>query len=360
MFKNKCSLTPESVHAALGTEGGFAFFFHATDWDTISFGLEGTFDRNSTVERGLWDYGPLIGSLINVGDKTVGVNVISPVPVELWMKNASTLRRFRDSHFASGLKLARNCGATTVALGALMPYACSYGTKKPATSPGLTTGHAATAATMEMMIHRCCGETGINYESSTIAIFGANGSLGRLMVDLLLDHPPRKLVLVEREAVMTALERRTREYETQTEIELSSYNSFKTLPHFDGALMVTNQTTPFLTREQLTQAKFWIDDSHPRACSVELEQELHGTTLYVECYLRGPNDLDVGFPFRLASSRDCYSCLAEGYVAHAEGNSGDFIVGRPTVEQVKKVGALLKKHGFSTGPLLSKSGRLVG
>jgi hypothetical protein len=84
------------------------------------------------------------------------------------------------------------------------------------------------------------------------------------------------------------------------------------LPDFDGAILASSTSVPYLSVADLKRARFWIDDSHPRAASVEAELACRGHTLYIECFARGPAGLDTAFPFRRPSTRDCYTCFAEG------------------------------------------------
>lgn len=92
---------------------------------------------------------------------------------------------------------------------------------------------------------------------------------------------------------------------------------------------------------------------------LDAEQSTRGETLYVECYGRGPEGLDTGFPFRLPTPRDCFACFAEGYVAWAEGYEADFVTGPPSLVSINSVGDLLAKHGFAAGPLFGKDGTHV-
>ena len=134
----------------------------------------------------------------------------------------------------------------------------------------------------------------------------------------------------------------------------------KSLPDFDGAVLVSNNTVPFLAAEHLRKAKFWIDDSHPRAASVEAEQATRKETLYIECYASAPDGVDTDFPFNLPSTNDCYTCFAEGYLAWKEKIDHDYVTGVPEVSKISKVASLLQKYKFDVGPFFGKSGAIIG
>lgn len=95
---------------------------------------------------------------------------------------------------------------------------------------------------------------------------------------------------------------------------------------------------------------------HNVKASVEAELASRDQTLYIECFARGPVGLDTTFPFRLPTTRDCYTCFAEGYAAWQEGIAADFIIGSPFVWSVSYTHSLLKKYGFSVGPSHGKNG----
>lgn len=350
---------PEEIAAELDGQGGIGFLFHATDWDTLEFAFEQVGPRTPELEEDLWRFGPFIGSPIFFGNKVVGANIISPVAAELWMGRPSTTRRFRETQYLPSVKLARRCGLKMLALGALTPYACNYGrTKNEHDSPSVTTGHAATAAMMFKLLGHVCDKFALNYQSSKIAIFGAGGMLGGVMASLLAAFPPAELLLIDLPSSARHLENRFTNLiaSSSCKVSLHAFQDSKSLPQFDGALLVSNAKFPYLDAECLKRAKFWIDDTHPRAASVEAERQTRGLTLYIECFARGPAGLNTVFPFRLPTGQDCYACFAEGWVAWKNGHVGDFVTGVPTTEMVLELGDLLQNYGFTIGPLTGKDG----
>src|SRR5690606_19685406 len=86
-------------------------------------------------------------------------------------------------------------------------------------------------------------------------------------------------------------------------ISIHAFSPYRPLPEFDGAILTSCTSTPFLTANDLRKARFWIDDSHPRAASLEVELATRHDTLYIECFARGPSGLNTEYPFRLLSSQ---------------------------------------------------------
>lgn len=367
MLELKNIIHPEEIRSQLPPEnGGVGFLFHATDWDTLSFSFHNVKARSEEFERELWGGKPFIASPIRFNGQVIGANIACPVPLELWLGSPSGIKRFRETQFFPALELARQAGLKMVAMGASTPYACSYGTllRDPKT-PHVTTGHAATAAMLKEWAMHCCKETAVNFSNAKIALFGAAGKLGGTVAkylcykdtpkELILIDLPDKLKLLQVQATNLMLS----ELVARPKISIHTFDASTELPAFDGAILTSCTSTPFLTASNLKAAKFWIDDSHPRAASVEAELASRGHTLYIECFARGPAGLDTGYPFRLPTEQDCYTCFAEGYAAWRERINSDFVVGSPSVWTVAHTHNLMRKYGFQVGPFFGKNGAQI-
>ena len=345
-------------------QGGVGFVFHATDWETLSLIFEGVHTRTAVLEQQLWEHPPFIGSPIFQGSQVIGANIVCPVPLELWLGSPSGIRRFRERQFFPALKLAKQAGLSMVAMGASTPYACNYGMlPRDADSPHITTGHAATAAMLKEWTMHCCDHVDLNFADAKIALFGAAGRLGITVSQYLAyQEMPSELVLIDLPDKMPLLKKQAKVLlanpliASRLKISVHTFNPELPLPVFDGAILVSCTSTPFLRASDLRKAKFWIDDSHPRAASIAAEEEARSATLYIECFARGPAGLHTDFSFRLPSVQDCYTCFAEGYVAWQEGIEHDFVTGIPSVEQVAYTHQLLKQYGFAVGPFFGKNG----
>ncbi|MFD1559686.1 hypothetical protein ACFSHT_29285 [Paraburkholderia silviterrae] len=355
---------PEEIRENLPAgRGGIGFLFHATDWDTLAFSFHNVKHRSASFEEELWRTRPFIASAIYQGSQVIGANIACPVPLELWLGSARGIKRFREAQFFPALELARQAGLTMVAMGASTPYACNYGAlPRPTRPPHITTGHAATAAMLKDWAMHCCNEVGLEFGNTKLALFGAAGRLGTTVAKYVLyKDAPRELVLIDLPDKLNLLREQASELLAadllgRVKVSVHTFSPDTPLPQFDGAILASSTSVPYLTAADLKRAQFWIDDSHPRAASVEAELASRGETLYIECFARGPAGLNTAFPFRLPSTRDCYTCFAEGYAAWQEGIASDFIVGSPPVWSVSYTHSLLRKYGFSVGPLHGKNG----
>ena len=360
----KHTIQPEAIRDNLPAgHGGVGFLFHATDWDTLSFSFHNVKQRNASFEEELWNTKPFIASPIYSGSQVIGANIACPVPLEMWLGSSRGIKRFRETQFFPALELARRAGLNMVAMGASTPYACNYGALPRHTKPPhITTGHAATAAMLKDWAVHCCNELDLEFGNTRLALFGAAGRLGTTVAKYLLyKDAPKELVLIDLPDKVNLLNEQARELLAsdllgKSRVSVHTFSPQTPLPQFDGAILASSTSVPYLTAADLERAQFWIDDSHPRAASVAAELASRGQTLYIECFARGPVGLDTTFPFRLPTSRDCYTCFAEGYCAWQEGIASDFIVGSPPVWSVSYTHSLLKKHGFSVGPFHGKNG----
>ena len=316
----KHTLHPEQIRDNLpARQGGVGFLFHATDWDTLSFSFHNVKARSASFEEELWRTPPFIASPIYSGSQMIGANIACPVPLELWLGSPRGIKRFRETQFFPALELARQAGLNMVAMGASTPYACNYGAlPRQIKPPHITTGHAATAAMLKDWAIHCCNELDLEFGKTKLALFGAAGRLGTTVAKYLLyKEAPRELVLIDLPDKANLLADQARELMAadllgHTKVSVHTFSPDRPLPQFDGAILASSTSVPYLSAADLKRARFWIDDSHPRAATVEAELASRGHTLYIECFARGPAGLDSRFPFRLPSTRDCYTCVAKG------------------------------------------------
>jgi predicted amino acid dehydrogenase len=355
---------PEEIRDNLPQgQGGIGFMFHATDWDTLSFSFHNVKQRDALFEEELWNTKPFIASPIYQGSQVIGANIACPVPLEMWLGSPRGIKRFRETQFFPALELARQAGLNMVAMGASTPYACNYGAlPRPIKPPHITTGHAATAAMLKDWAVHCCNELNLEFGNTKLALFGAAGRLGTTVAKYVLyKDAPKELVLIDLPDKVNLLRDQAQELLAsdllgKSKVSIHTFSPDTPLPQFDGAILTSSTSVPYLTAADLKRAQFWIDDSHPRAASVDAELASRDHTLYIECFARGPAGLDTKFPFRLPTTRDCYTCFAEGYSAWQEGIASDFIIGSPPVWSVSYTHSLLKKYGFAVGPFHGKNG----
>jgi predicted amino acid dehydrogenase len=355
-LKLKSLWTPAEVKSRLDGRGGVGFVFHATDHDTISLGTK----AGEYSEDALWGHGPIIGSPIFFENEVVGAHLIAPPPANLWAGSHSGIKRFRKQCYEPSLHMAEEAGLTHLGLAALVPFATNHGQYKRKVFSGvMTTGHAATVATIWYTVQALSETLDFDPAKQRYAIFGAAGSIGSNTVRWLINNGISDLILVDKpERYQHLLALANELVSPQVNIALSS-GDLGSFPPFDIGIIATSSTTPWIGAEFLAKAPIWIDDSHPRAATIEAEQKLSSSVMYLECFLRGPHGLCQVFPFRLPTSRDCYSCFAEAFVSWQMKMDYDFAVGTVKLHQIAAMNKLLAEHGFHAGPFTGKGGQPI-
>jgi predicted amino acid dehydrogenase len=321
--------------------------------------------RNEIDESVLWNTPPFVGSPIYKDKQIIGANIVMPVPIDLWISRPRMIKELRKKQLFPALRLAKECGLNMVALGASTPYACNYGKLPRSTDdPNITTGHAATAAMLKKWAISASEQTNLEFSNIKLAVFGAAGRLGKAVSRYLgYDETPRELLLIDLPDKVNLLKDLAKEIQSQNKsikVSILGLDNSKSIPAFDGAVLVSNNTVPFLSADDLRSAKFWVDDSHPRAASIAAEEATRNDTLYIECYATAPEGVNTDFPFNLPSTNDCYTCFAEGYLAWQEKVDSDYVTGIPEVPKIAKVASLLEKYRFDVGPFFGKSGAVIG
>ena len=353
------------IKSNLPSNGGFGFLFHATSWDTLDKIFTHVPPRHKINEKDLWDTPPFVGSPIYKDKQIIGANIVMPVPIDLWISKPKMIKELRRKQLFPALRLAKECGLNMVALGASTPYACNYG-KLPRSidGPNITTGHAATAAMLKRWAVHASEQTGLKFSNIKLAVFGAAGRLGKgISRYLSYQETPKELLLIDLPDKLALLKELAKEIQSQNKsikISVHGIDKYTPLPKFDGAVLVSNNTVPFLSADDLRSAKFWVDDSHPRAAGIRAEEATRNETLYIECYATAPKGVNTDFPFNLPSTNDCYTCFAEGYLAWQEQVDTDYVTGIPEVSKIASVASLLNKYKFDIGPFFGKSGAVIG
>ena len=366
IFSLKRKITADAIRSQLSNYQGFGFIFHVPTWDSLQVFFNDIPDRDTIETSVLWNIPPFICSAIYENNNVIGANIVMPVPIDLWINSPKKIRQLRYQQFFPALQLAEQCGISIAALGGSTSYICSYGKmRRPYKKPYITTGHAATAAALKKWVMVACQKTQLQFSEIRLAVFGAAGRLGKAVSRYMAhDYLPKEIILIDlpnKINLLTNLAAEIRQYNCDKNIKISIHGIVKQkfLPIFDGAILVSNNTVPYLTAEDLRKAHFWIDDSHPRAASIEAEESARHETLYIECYLSGPDGLNTDTNFNLPSTNDCYACFAEGYIAWKEQIAEDYITGIPNITTIENVALALEKYQFDTGPFFGKGGVLL-
>ena len=244
-------------------------------------------------------------------------------------------------------KMAADHGAQIVGLGALTAVVGDKGiTIAENVDIGVTTGNSYTVATAVEGLLKGAEMIGHLPASSTVAILGATGSIGKVCAKLLAPSVAR-LVLVGRRP--EALEQladelradggRTPEIEWTTDIPSA-------LSKAPLVIAVTSALDSVVEPHDLLPGAVVCDVARPRDVSVAVAQKRADVLVIEGGAVAVPGDVDFHFDFGFPP-KTAYACMAETIVLALEGRTGDYSLGADlSIERVTEISALARKHGF--------------
>ena len=178
-------------------------------------------------------------------------------------------------------------------------------------------------------------KTQLQWCDISLSVFCAVGGLGKRVSRYIAhDSLPKEIILIDslnKINLLTNLAAEIQQYNRAEDVQVSIYVIVKqkSLPIFDGAILVSNHTVPSLTAENLPRARFWTDDCHHRVASIE------------------------------AKVSACNNYYAKGNIARENQIAKGSISGTSTIATIKNVVPVLEKYQSNTGPFFSKGGVIL-
>ncbi|MBN1978617.1 MAG: polysaccharide biosynthesis protein [Anaerolineae bacterium] len=241
-------------------------------------------------------------------------------------------------------RLAQRLGAQILGLGAFTSVVGDAGmTVARHLDIPVTTGHSLTVAMALEALEEGARCKGIRLESSTVAVIGATGSIGRACAELLAPAVDR-LILVGRSESRLAQVRaqvegaRTRQVRTSMQVE--------EVCEADLVLSATSAADSVIQPEYLKHGAVVCDIALPPDVSPRVKQERSDVLIVAGGLVDVPGEVDFGFDFGLSSGK-AYACMAETMVLALDGRYESYSLGKHIrVEQVHEIARLARKHGF--------------
>lgn len=237
-------------------------------------------------------------------------------------------------------ELAARQGAKIVGLGAFTAVVGDRGITVAKRSPiAVTTGNSYTVASAIEGALKAAALLEVSTKESILAVVGATGSIGRTCAILLVPEFAHT-ILIGRDFEATA----------RVASELGhcaeATTDIRRLKEADVVITVTSSETAIIQPEHLKSGAIVCDVARPRDVSVRVREE-RGDVLIIEGGLvEVPGDVDFGFDFGFPP-RTAYACMAETMILALEDRCENYTLGRNvSVEQVREMQELAKKHGF--------------
>jgi fatty aldehyde-generating acyl-ACP reductase len=241
-------------------------------------------------------------------------------------------------------RLAQRLGARMLGLGAFMSVVGDAGvTVARHLDIPVTTGHSFTVATALKALEAgaCC--KGVRLESSTAAVIGATGSIGRACAELLAPAAGGLVLIGRSESRLMQMQD---QLETSEACRVRVSTQIGDIREADLVISATSAARPIIRPEHLKQGAIVCDMALPPDVSPRVAQERSDVLIIGGGVVDVPGEVDFGFDFGLAPGR-AYACLAETMALALDGRYESYSLGkRVQVERVREIARLAWKHGF--------------
>ncbi|PKN94618.1 MAG: shikimate dehydrogenase [Chloroflexi bacterium HGW-Chloroflexi-6] len=241
-------------------------------------------------------------------------------------------------------QMAEKLGANILGLGAFTSVVGDSGvTIANALDVPVTTGDSYTIAVAVDAIKEAARVMDIPIASTTAAVVGATGTIGRVCAELLADAVG-ELYLVGRRT--DALEALREKIESQSKARIYTSTSMEVLSRARLILTVTSAVHDVIRPEFLQPGSVICDVARPRDVSAMVAAARDDILVIDGGMVDVPGPVDFHFNFGFPSGK-AYACMAETMALTLEGRFEDYTIGKDiSRSRVEEIYAIANKHGF--------------
>jgi fatty aldehyde-generating acyl-ACP reductase len=241
-------------------------------------------------------------------------------------------------------RLAERLGANILGLGAFTSVVGDAGvTIAKALDVPVTTGDSYTVAVAVEAVRQAARIMDIPLESSTAAVVGATGAIGKVCAELLADDVG-ELYLIGRRA--DALESLRERLQSKARAKLHISTKMDVLREAQLILTVTSAVHDIIHPEHLRSGAVVCDVARPRDVSVMVAMARDDILVIDGGMVDVPGPVDFHFNFGFPPGK-AYACMAETMALALEGRLEDYTLGKDiTRTRAEEVAAIAAKHGF--------------
>ncbi|MFZ4506158.1 MAG: shikimate dehydrogenase [Fimbriimonas sp.] len=237
-------------------------------------------------------------------------------------------------------EVAHREGAKIIGLGAFTSVVGDGGITIAKNSPiAVTTGNSYTVATAIEGTLKACRMLDIDISTSTLAVVGATGSIGKTCARV-LGAAFQHTILVGRNLERTQL--------VADEIPgAEATTDINAIARADAVITVTSDDAAIVMPEHLKSGAVICDVSRPRDVSVRVAKERPDVLVIEGGVVTVPGDVKFGFDFGFPA-KTAYACMSETMMLALEDRAENFTLGKEvSVAQVDETQRLAAKHGFT-------------
>lgn len=248
------------------------------------------------------------------------------------------------SKIVDTINLAERKGANIMGLGAHIAVVGDAGkTIAERVSIPVTTGNSYTVAIAVDSMIEAANIMNIDLSTSTIAIVGATGSIGKACARVFADLCG-ELILVGRDTEKT---NHVRELCEGKKANVGASSDMNSIYKADLVLTVSSAIKTIINPQHLKPGSVILDVARPRDVSPTVARERDDVLVIEGGMVEVPGtdanfNFDFGFPQRKA-----FACMVETIALALEGRYENFTIGRDiTPQQVSEMREICQRHGF--------------
>ena len=241
-------------------------------------------------------------------------------------------------------RMAERLGAQILGLGAFTSVVGDAGvTIAKQLDVPVTTGDALTVSMAVQAIREAADVMDIPLYNATAAVVGATGAIGRVCAELLAGEVGHLILIARDEKKLEELRDRLK---ASARSELIISTRMDSLAEAHLILTVTSSIHDVIHPENLQPGSVVCDVARPRDVSAMVAAARDDILVIDGGMVDVPGPVNFHFNFGFPEGK-AYACMAETMALALEGRFEDYTVGKDiTLERVKDIAALAKKHGF--------------
>jgi fatty aldehyde-generating acyl-ACP reductase len=243
-------------------------------------------------------------------------------------------------------RLAQRLGARLVGLGAYTSVVGDGGlTIDRSVELPVTTGDSYTVAVAVQAIKQAAARMEIDLATATAAVVGATGAIGAVSAEMLAYEVPQLILIGRRPDRLMAVKSRCEAAGAEVQI-VSDLNALR---QADLILTVTSAMESIIQPEHLKPGAVVCDVARPRDVSKAVAEQRRDVLVIEGGMVEVPGEVDFhfdfGFPPKMA-----YACMAETIALALEDRYESYTIGKDlTVDQVREIEQIARRHGFKLG-----------
>lgn len=325
----------------------FAFIIHPIEYEDVSrkFKFLKNFSQK-TVEKFAMMLPPLKISKITGVKSNFGETEGWFVAVPLISNQMLSLpEEYVINKIIKAGKIGERLGADIVGLGALTSVVGDAGiTISKNLNIAVTSGNSYTIATAIEGAKKAAEIMGKYIDECNVVVIGATGSIGKVCCEILVGEV-KSLTLVARQ------KEKLRDFSNYIRVKYNkkvytTTNVKEALLNADIIITVTSSTDVVILPEYLKPGAVVCDVARPRDVSKEVAKKRDDVLVIEGGAVEVPGDVNFNFNFGFPP-KTSYACMAETMILAMEGRIENYSLGRElTVEKVREIAQLAKKHGF--------------